>query len=385
MMKKILFIILFIFSFAVSVFFQDRILKGVQLNVPYIDSLYLPKGNIIKPLMLDYDMFASDFFWLRTIQAFGGHWTGDRTYANFDRMFDVIITLDPHFEEAYLFGTLVLGDEARDRLKTYKLFNRGIANYLDDRLIKIKEALLDQEPMEAINTVQKLIDEKYIPEMQVLDLPYKIPYYAGYMAYFNFSDAKTALTYYQIAVRCKDVPDWVFRHIPWLEEKMGEYIIALDKWRRDYRQAVEDKDELIISVADEKLKLTTNNYNLKVFRDMIELFKKKYGRYPSKLEELAEKKYLPFIPPEPYGKGYLYFPKTGVVIDRKTAEYNMILYLTYIKRHIDDYNKTNNRYPNSLTELYGEGKEIPEPFKNEWVYNNKTGKIYSTTVPNIVF
>jgi len=385
MMRKVLFTILVIISFTASVFLQNRILKGVKLDIPYIDSLYLPKGDIVKPLVLDYDMFAADFFWLRTIQAFGGHWTGDRVYANFDRMFDVIISLDPYFEEAYLFGTLVLGDEARDKERTYKLFNRGIANYLDNRLEKMKDALINEEPMMALKTVQKLIDEKYLPEMQVLDLPYKIPYYAGYMAYFNFSETESALTYYQIAIRCKDVPDWVFRHIPWLQERMGEYIIALDKWRRDYNQAVEDKDELIMSVADEKIKLTTNNYYLKLFRDDIKSFKEKYGRFPNKLEELAEKKYLPFIPPEPYETGYLYFPKTGVVIDKKNAERDMIVYLNYIKNKINAYKKQNNKYPDALNQILGKNEGIDEPYQNEWVYDNKTGKIYSTTVPYIVF
>ncbi len=385
MKRNILFVIILVVSFSVSVLLQNRILKRVEYSVPYIDSLYLPKGDIIKPLVLDYDMFVADFFWFRTIQAFGGHWTGDRIYKNFDRMFDIIITLDPHFEEAYLFGTLVLGDEARDKEKTYKLFNRGIANYLDDRLKKMKDALLNQNPERAVEIIRKLMDEKYLPEAQVLDLPYKIPYYAGYMAYFNFGDVDSALVYYEIAIRCKDVPDWVFRHIPWLVEKKGEYIIALDKWRRDYEQAVEDNDELIMSVADEKIKLTTNNYNLKMFRDLIQAFKEKYGRYPSKLDELAEKNYLPFIPPEAYGTQYLYFSDTGVVIDKYTAIRDMIVYLRYIKDKIKNYKKKNERFPDSLTELFGEGKVVKEPFMNEWVYDNKTGKIYSTTVPEVVF
>lgn len=53
--------------------------------------------------------------------------------------------------------------------------------------------------------------------------------------------------------------------------------------------------------------------NLKLIRDAIQVFSGNHGRYPSSLQELADKGIIDTIPPDPFGGSYFYDPDKGQV------------------------------------------------------------------------
>lgn len=93
--------------------------------------LYLPTGQYLKPLCLDYDAFVSDMLWLKAIGYFGGHYLTDRSYKWLYHILDLITTLDPYFKYPYEFGGIILALEEGNIQQSIKLMEKGLEYHTD--------------------------------------------------------------------------------------------------------------------------------------------------------------------------------------------------------------------------------------------------------------
>jgi len=77
--------------------------------------LYVRSPAVMKRLALSYDALASDLYWIRTIQYYGGTRLSpdpDKHYELLYPLLDLTTSLDPHFSIAYRFGAFFLSERA---------------------------------------------------------------------------------------------------------------------------------------------------------------------------------------------------------------------------------------------------------------------------------
>jgi hypothetical protein len=101
-----------------------------------------PSGKALPVLRLGHAQLAADVGWLRAIQYYGEHRRGDRIYPHADHIFRIITGLDPRFEMAYVFGALVLAEDAGDDLAARELLTRGMAARPDSWWIAFERGFL---------------------------------------------------------------------------------------------------------------------------------------------------------------------------------------------------------------------------------------------------
>jgi len=381
--------IFFLVLFLPALWLQNRELNKVRQKPRlYRDSLYLPSGKSIKLVSLGYDRFMADFIWLRSIQAFGGHWETDRNYQPIFHLFDVITDLDPHFLDAYTFGNLVIGDEGGDQLLGLKLIDKGI-----------------------VHNPRK----------------YKLPYWAGYIAYWTLNDPQLAKYYYNRALKCHDVPGFVSRIVAYMELKSGRYRVAFEKYVRDVLEAVDQNDEVVENIALNRIPDIINEWQMFIIRNAAIKYFQKTGKDPENIHDLERKgvidpyplvvipvlkkliahyKQQPgnatdhfseiidgctrenttFFPPHPSGYWYQFDTdfhpeEESFLIDGQVVFDNVKSYVNGIRRRLRLFYEEKGRLPFTKYEIYGEPLLTPEPLGGEWIYQPESGLFYSSTMP----
>jgi hypothetical protein len=93
--------------------------------------LYLPNGKFLKPAVLGFDTVAADYYWLRTIGYFGGHYMADKKYPWMAHILDLVTDLDPRFRIVYYFGGIVLALEAEQPEESTALLKKGMRQFPD--------------------------------------------------------------------------------------------------------------------------------------------------------------------------------------------------------------------------------------------------------------
>ena len=382
-------LMLFCILFVPALLIQNKQLNEVRTKPKlYRDSLYIPSGKSIKLVSIGYDRFISDFIWLRSIQAFGGHWETDRNYKPLFHLFDVITDLDPSFIDAYTFGNLVIGDEGGDQSLGLELINKGIW----------------KNPRK-----------------------YKLPYWAGYVAYWQLNDPLLAKFYYSRAIKCPDSPGFVSRIIAYMDMKSGRYQVAFEKLLQDWLMAIDDNDDVVEGIVERRISDVIIEWHLFILRQAVENYIAKTSQAPKSLQDLEDAGAIdpyPLIPitvlaniigqyqlipgkmidrlPEilekatlknykslpPHPKGYWYqlnpnvstqnenFVKNGEEI---VTQFQDFLFLK--RREIFNFHIMHNRFPYSLVELFPQAKENKDPFGGDWDYIPGLPIFYSSTMP----
>jgi tetratricopeptide (TPR) repeat protein len=74
---------------------------------------YVRSPDALRRMALSYDALAADFYWIRAIQYYGGtklSTDAQKTYEGLYPLLDLTTSLDPHFNIAYRFGAVFLGE-----------------------------------------------------------------------------------------------------------------------------------------------------------------------------------------------------------------------------------------------------------------------------------
>jgi tetratricopeptide (TPR) repeat protein len=77
--------------------------------------LYVQSPAVMKRLALSFDALASDLYWIRTIQYYGGRRLSPDPVKHYDLLYpllDLTTSLDPQFSIAYRFGAFFLSERA---------------------------------------------------------------------------------------------------------------------------------------------------------------------------------------------------------------------------------------------------------------------------------
>ena len=241
--------------------------------------LFLPTGEYLSAASLGYQALIADALYLWSIQYYG-HQMAPEGRQYLWRIFDVITDLDPHYEDAYLTGALMMGVDLGDTELAIRMLEKGAAQNPDGWIYPVE---------------------------------------TGYYAWMNLGDHELAAQYFDRALAIPGVPEVVGRIRAGMAEATGDKREALDLWVTIYGAARESGDAKIESVAWQHV------YDLKVDLDLEELsaavrrFRDDRGRPPEALGELAREGYLQAVPVMPTGEAYGYEAATGHVVDPRES------------------------------------------------------------------
>jgi hypothetical protein len=140
--------------------------------------LYVQSGEALKRIVLDFDALASDVYWIRAIQHYGGDRLAGpgktRKYELLYPLLDLTTSLDPYFTIAYRFGQIFLSEG----------YPGGPGR-----------------PDQAIALLKKGISAE----------PEKWQYYLdiGFVYYWHLRDFRTAADWFKLAHTRPGAPNWL--------------------------------------------------------------------------------------------------------------------------------------------------------------------------------
>jgi len=153
--------------------------------------MYFPSGRFLKEASIGHEMLVADLAWLRAIQYYGKHRQTDQDYNMAGHIFDVVTTLDPYFRNAYVFGALVLAQDAGEVERGLDLLHKGIVK---------------------------------LPEEWML------PFETGFIYYICKADMAQAHRWFMQAAKLPGHPESVERFAAFTAARTGDLETALELW-----------------------------------------------------------------------------------------------------------------------------------------------------------
>jgi len=179
---------------------------------PTEELMYFPSGTFVRQSAMGQESALADIAWLRAIQYYGHHRLTDRRYDMIGHVFDVITTLDPQFVQAYVFGAVVLSQDAGKTKEALDLLRKGMRNNPEDWFLAFE---------------------------------------TGFVYYMVLHDYRSAARYFTLSSRLPDSPEFTSRFAAFVEEKAGRPETALELWKQ---VAAASKNKYIKEIAEEKAK-----------------------------------------------------------------------------------------------------------------------------------
>lgn len=284
---------LFALAGGFSVWRQMEYVRNMRPYRPYLSISLFPgarQTEMVRTLSLGYDHMASVFLWLRTIQDFGGQFRDPFALRSLSSAFWGIVTLDPHFTEAYDFGGLVLGDEGGD-------LGRWLERVHPDGTHGGWPMLRTEA--EAYASAEWMVEETLrLHEYGIEHDPdhYRSAYNAAYTCLMTLREPERAIPYAEVATLKSDCPDWVQGTIPYLRGRSGEFRVALSLWFSQLRDAIRNGDELGISIRTSKIAEDgVNAWNSRILTDAMNLWAAFHGgALPESVEQIGRDGFLAY-------------------------------------------------------------------------------------------
>jgi hypothetical protein len=168
-----------------------RTMTGRILHQSGEELMYFPSGRFLKQASLGHESTLADLIWLRAIQYYGEHRLTDRKYDMIGHIFDVLTTLDPQFVHAYVFGSLVLAQDAGMPDEGLLLLRKGMRHNPKD---------------------------------------WYLAFETGFIYYIVLRDYENAGRYFALSSRLPEAPEFTFRFAAFVEERAGHAETALQLW-----------------------------------------------------------------------------------------------------------------------------------------------------------
>lgn len=128
---------IFLVGLLVSALAGASMLSAIEPRLGLLDRftdelMYYPKGPLVQKACLGHTALAADFAWIRAVQYYGEHKRSDRKFDMMGHLVRIITDLDPKFVNAYIFGGLVMAQDARDVNAALALMEKGLTHNPDD-------------------------------------------------------------------------------------------------------------------------------------------------------------------------------------------------------------------------------------------------------------
>jgi tetratricopeptide (TPR) repeat protein len=221
-------------------------LEERSVEAPPASLLYLPRGPYLRATALGQESLLADLLYLWAIQYYSSYDVAER-HEYLEAVFTEAITeLDPHYEDAYWIGALIMSIEANEPDAAFRLLDKGI---------------------------------RLNPQS------WRLPYVAGWEAYLH-RRYDLARTYFDRARAHPDAPAHLERTHAAVLEKSGRPQEALRSW---WEVSLSSEDPYVLAVAERWIRQLT----AQLLQEAVERHEKATGRAPATLDALAGDPLLP--------------------------------------------------------------------------------------------
>ncbi len=248
----------------------------------------LPRGEVLRPILLGYHHLGADTLWLRVVQVLGDRVVRDKDYEWLYHALDVITTLDPQYEYAYEAGGTVLAELALRVDLSNQLLEKGVAPNPNS---------------------------------------WRIPFRLGFNHFFYLDDHVTAAKYMAQAAK---VPGEFPVGPPAYTARLASRLYVQGRSPEtalEFLEAMLDQttDERIRDQLQRRIKRVNLERELQQLEHAVGAYTKVKGQGPASLSDLVTSGILGGIPEEPYGGEFRLDPTTGTVTS-STHDERMRLY-----------------------------------------------------------
>jgi hypothetical protein len=229
--------------------------------------LYISSGSALKRMALEFDALASDIYWIRAIQHYGGERLTRNRPRNYDLLYpllDITTSLDPFFTIAYRFGAIFLSEEYP-----------GGPGRSDQAIALLEKGLAAQ--------------------------PAKWQYYhdIAFVHFWHHRDYTAAASWFQRAAAQPGAPNWLQPLAGAMLDAGGERASARLLWN----QMLQSDEEWLRRNAARRLRQLDALDQIDRLEGIVRRFPPSAGQRYS-WESLVKQRILPGIPVDPAGTPY---------------------------------------------------------------------------------
>lgn len=261
---------------------EDR-WPGPKVDGPGL--LYLSSPAVAKRVVLGYDAIAADLYWIRALQHFGEERLSPpehaRTYALLYPLLDLTTTLDPHFNIAYRFGAIFLGEA----------YPGGPGR-----------------PDLAIALLQKGLTAQPDRWQYLMDL--------GFVYYWHLRDYKSAAAAFQRASGLPGAPSWL-RPLAAVTLAEGGH---RDASRALWQQLAQADEPWLRNSATLRLAQLDAIDTMESLKPRVKAFQDAHPGEPVTWDRLAAARFLPGTPLDSSGTPFVLDPATGAITVARTSK-----------------------------------------------------------------
>jgi hypothetical protein len=244
------------------------------------DVQWIQSPGLMRRLAVGFNAIWADVYWIRAVQYYGSTSLSKDKNKNFDQLYpllDITTSLDPHFNIAYRFGSILLSEG----------YPHGPGN-------------TDQ----AIALLRKGIGE----------MPNKWQYYhdAGFVNYWWRRDPQAAADWFMKASKLPGAPNWLQPLAASVLAEHGERNASRALWIQ-LRETAEHK--WLRDAANRGLMQLDAEAHIELLEPFVQKFFDMNGRFPKGWQELTggPVKLLRNLPRDPAGYIYDLDPVTGSI------------------------------------------------------------------------
>jgi hypothetical protein len=232
---------------------------------------YLPKGEYLKLATLGYPHVVSDLIWLQAVQHIGAKRDTQLGYQWTYHAVDVLTDLDPTFVAPYQATGILLGILVGRHEEGLAILRKGIRNN---------------------------------PNI------WQLPFLAGYISYYELCNPVAGAEYFQIAAQVSGAPSYLPRLAARMTVESGDPAAALEFLDRFSHTVT---DARVREALVQRMKEVVQEKDLQFLEKSSRRYQAKYGRMPSKLDDLMLHGMIQNLPVDPLGGQYQIDPWTGIV------------------------------------------------------------------------
>lgn len=274
-------VVLLVGATATQVALEGRLQRPVEKpGVHWIQS-----PGLMRRLAVGFNAIWADIYWIRSVQYYGRTSLSTDPNKNFDQLYpllDITTSLDPHFNIAYRFGSILLSE-----------------GY----------------PHGPGNTEQAIM----LLEKGIRVMPNKWQYYhdAGFVHYWWRRDSQAAADWFMKAAKLPGSPNWLRPLAASVLAEHGERDASRALWTQ---LAESGEHEWIRQAAKRGLMQLDAEAHIELLEPLLHKFFDMNGRFPNGWQELAGPgKMLRNLPRDPAGFIYDLDPISGTItVTRKS-------------------------------------------------------------------
>ena len=246
---------------------------------------WIQSPGLMRRLAVGFNAIWADVYWIRAVQYYGDTKLSEDENKTYDQLYpllDITTSLDPQFNIAYRFGSILLSE--------------GYPN----------------GPGKADQAIRLL-------EKGIRETPGKWQYFhdAGFVEYWWRRDSRAAADWFMKAAKLPESPNWLEPLAASVLAEGGEREASRQAWLQLNQTA---DHEWIRQAARRGLLQLDAEGQIEILERLLHTFFDRNGRFPASWHEMTEARLLRQVPVDPTGYVYDLDPVMGTVtVGRKST------------------------------------------------------------------